>query len=54
MNRAGGRCHDNARCERMWMRMKPELLYDRYEPEKMTVEELKVLIWRVCEKLSVN
>ena len=46
MNSAGGRCHDNARCESMWARMKSELLYDRYEPEKITVEELKVLIWR--------
>ena len=31
MNSAGGRCHDNARCEAMWARMKEELLYDRYE-----------------------
>ena len=46
MNSAGDRCHDNARCESMWARMKSELLYDRYEPEKITVEELKVLIWR--------
>lgn len=46
MNSAGGRCHDNAKCESMWARMKTELLYDRYEPKKMTVEELKVLIWR--------
>lgn len=46
MNSAGGRCHDNARCESMWARMKTELLYDRYESKKMTVEELKVLIWR--------
>lgn len=46
MNRAGGRCHDNARCESMWARMKSELLYDRYDTEKMTIEELKVLIWR--------
>ena len=46
MNSAGGRCHDNARCESMWARMKSELLYDRYEPEKITVEEPKVLIWR--------
>ena len=29
MNSAGGRCHDNARCESMWARMKSELLYDR-------------------------
>ena len=46
MNSADGRCHDNARCESMWARMKSELLYDRYEPEKMPVEDLKVLIWR--------
>lgn len=46
MNSAGGRCHDNARCESMWARMKSELLYDRYNTENMTIEELKVLIWR--------
>ncbi len=46
MNSAGGRCHDNARCENMWARMKTELLYDRYDTKQMTVEELKVLIWR--------
>ena len=42
MNSAGGRCHDNARCESMWARMKTELLYDRYDTKQMTVEELKV------------
>ena len=46
MNSAGGRCHDNARCESMWARMKTELLYDRYDTKQMEVEELKVLIWR--------
>ena len=46
MNSAGGRCHDNARCESMWARMKTELLYDRYDAKQMEVEELKVLIWR--------
>ena len=46
MNSAGGRCHDNARCESMWARMKSELLYGRYDTEKMTTEELRVLIWR--------
>ena len=46
MNSAGGRCHDNARCESMWARMKSELLYNRYDTEQMTVEELKVVIWR--------
>ena len=34
MNSAGGRCHDNARCESMWARMKSELLYGRYDTEK--------------------
>ena len=46
MNSAGGRCHDNARCESMWARMKSELLYDRYDTEKMTTEELRTIIWR--------
>ena len=46
MNSAGGRCHDNARCESMWARMKEELLYGRYNTEEMTIEELKTLIWR--------
>lgn len=46
MNSDGGRCHDNARCESMWARMKEELLYGRYNTEEMTIEELKTLIWR--------
>ena len=46
MNSDGGRCHDNARCESMWARMKSELLYGRYKTEEMKVEEVKVLIWR--------
>ena len=46
MNSAGGRCHDNARCESMWARMKSELLYDRYNTESLTTDELRVLIWR--------
>ena len=46
MNSAGGRCHDNARCESIWARFKEELLYGRYDTTKMTVEELKTLIWR--------
>ena len=46
MNSAGGRCHDNARCESMWARMKSELLYDRYDTRKMTVEQVKALIFR--------
>ena len=46
MNSAGGRCHDNARCESMWARMKEELLYNRYNSEEMSINELKVIIWR--------
>ncbi len=47
MNSAGGRCHDNARCESMWGRMKEELFYSRSrKSENYTVEELKTMIWR--------
>lgn len=46
MNSDGGRCHDNARCEAMLARMKEELLYGRYDTKKITIEELKTLIWR--------
>ncbi len=46
MNSDGGRCHDNARCEAMWARMKEELLYGRYNTKQMMINELKTLIWR--------
>ena len=46
MNSAGGRCHDNARCESMSARLKEELLYGRYDTTAMTIEQLKTLIWR--------
>lgn len=47
MNSAGGRCHDNARCESMWARMKEELFYSRnVKSTEYTITELKVLIWR--------
>lgn len=46
MNSYGGRCHDNAKCESMWARMKEELLYGRYDATKMTREQLKRLIFR--------
>ncbi len=46
MNSDGGRCHDNARCESMWGRMKEELFCGRHNPEEMTVSDLKTLIWR--------
>ena len=36
MNSSGGRYYDNTRCESTWARMKSELLYDRYDTEKMT------------------
>ena len=46
-NSAGGRCHDNARCESMWARMKDELFYSGgIKSTQFTVEEIKVIIWR--------
>ena len=46
MNSAGGRCHDNARCESMWARMKEEMFYRRNrKPENYYVEELKSMVW---------
>lgn len=46
MNSAGGRCHDNAKCESLWGRFKEELIYDRYDTSKMPMEEVKSLVWR--------
>ena len=47
MNSDGGRCHDNARCESMWARMKEELFNMRNRDSKeYTIEDLKTLIWR--------
>ncbi len=47
MNSAGGRCHDNARCESIWARMKEEMFYNRDDkPENYTMAELKTKIWR--------
>ena len=47
MNSAGGRCHDNARCESIWARMKEELFYNRgRRSENYTIEALKTMIWR--------
>ena len=47
MNSAGGRCHDNARCESMWARMKEELFYSRNrKTEDYSVSELKSMVWR--------
>lgn len=46
MNSDGGRCHDNARCESMWARMKEELFYGRIRTEEYSVDELKQMVWR--------
>lgn len=47
MNSASGRCHDNARCESVWARMKEELFYSRGDKsDNYTVAELKTMIWR--------
>ena len=51
MNSAGGRCHDNARCESMWARMKTELLYDRYDTKQMEVEEPKSTYLEILPQL---
>lgn len=46
MNSAGGRCHDNAKCESLWGRFKEELLNGRYDTKKMLMADVKSLIWR--------
>lgn len=46
MNSAAGKCHDNARCEAIWGRMKEELIYGRYDTKKMSMEIVKSLVWR--------
>lgn len=46
MNSAGGRCHDNAKCESLWGRFKEELLYERHDTRKMPMAKVKSLIWR--------
>ena len=50
MNSAGGRCHDNARCESirgLVTRMKNELFYSRgRRSTDYTTEQLKTMIWR--------
>ena len=55
MNSAGGRCHDNARCESMWARMKEELFYSRGDKsENYTIAELKTMIWRYYTSYWTN
>jgi transposase InsO family protein len=45
MNSAGGRCHDNARCESQWARFKTEKIY-KIDSTKFTMEEMKTMIFR--------
>ena len=45
MNSDGERCHDNARCESMWARMKEEVFYSRNrKSQEYTILELKSMI----------
>lgn len=54
MNSISSRCHDNARCESMWARMKEELFYSRNDKsENYTIAQLKTRIWRYYALLSV-
>ena len=54
MNSAAGRCHDNARCESIWARMKEELIYGRYNTKKMSMEAVKSLVWRYFMSYWIN
>ena len=58
LNRAGGRCHDNARCESMWARMKEELLYGRSFYDCLCKTVLLMysdLLWKVLKwNLSIS
>lgn len=45
MNSAGGRCHDNAKCESMWARLKVEMLY-RTDTSELPMERVKSLVFR--------
>lgn len=46
MNSAGGRCHDNAKCESMWARFKVEAIYGVWDTRKMSMESVKTLVFR--------
>jgi len=45
MNSAGGRCHDNAKCESMWARSKTERFY-KIDTSKMRMHEVKQLVFK--------
>lgn len=52
MNRVGERCHDNARCESIWVRMKEELFYGRYSPKQL--DQIKQMIWRFFLAIGIT
>lgn len=54
MNSVAGKCHDNARCEAVWARMKEELIYGRYDIKKMSMEVVKSLVWRYFMGYWIN
>ncbi len=55
MNSDGGRCHDNARCESVWARMKEEVFYSwNDKSENYTMTELKTIIWRYFMSYFAN
>jgi transposase InsO family protein len=45
MNSAGGRCHDNAKCESMWGRAKVEKFH-KIDTSKMRMEMVKMLVFK--------
>lgn len=45
MNGAGGRCHDNAKCESMWGRAKVEKFY-KYDTAKMPMNAVKAMVFK--------
>lgn len=45
MNSAGGRCHDNAKCESVWARAKVEKFY-KHDTAKMSMDAVKQLVFR--------
>ena len=48
MNSNGGRCHDNARCESMWARMKEEVFYSKNrKSQDYTISELKSMMKKI-------
>lgn len=44
MNSAGGRCHDNAKCESFWARMKVEI-FQIYNPKKISSKKMTRIVW---------